>query len=265
MIEQIKKMVSEHPDTKDLINLSANDYYVCYEYIKAKAEGNPNYQPILMTSPYLHIEYKPTAKKIDETKLSGINQKLKKFSSDIYIANAQLDEFILSDEYRKKLVSKMNSFLKEFPKTYQQGLYIYGDYGTGKSFFLSALATHLVEKRINVIYIFMPDLTRQIKSDFTDLERKIIELKNCDVLILDDLGGENITAWFRDEILLPVLHYRLNAQKPVFISSNYALSKLGETIMHSTHDNDGIKTMRLIRRIQDLTITIKLHNQFKLP
>ena len=34
-------------------------------------------------------------------------------------------------------------------------------------------------------------------------------LKSVDVLLLDDFGSENMTNWLRDDVLGPVLNYRL--------------------------------------------------------
>ena len=44
--------------------------------------------------------------------------------------------------------------------------------------------------------------------------------------MLDDLGSENMSAWLRDEVLGPVLNYRVLECKPLFISSNISFCLL---------------------------------------
>ncbi len=40
------------------------------------------------------------------------------------------------------------------------------------------------------------------------------------ILMLDDIGAEEITPWARDEVIGPLLHYRMVQELPTFFSSN---------------------------------------------
>ena len=71
-----------------------------------------------------------------------------------------------------------------------------------------------------------------------------------------------MSAWFRDEILLPVIHYRLNANLMVHISSNVTLKELAVG-MSLDRDNDKVRVMRIINRISDLTKPFNLTKRFK--
>ena len=89
-------------------------------------------------------------------------------------------------------------FKKEYIETGRsKGVYIYGGYGQGKSFILYSFAKELVKSGKKVIYAYYPDLVRQIKSSIgtNQMEALLLELKKVDVLMLDDLGGENNTAF----------------------------------------------------------------------
>jgi primosomal protein DnaI len=112
----------------------------------------------------------------------------------------------------------------------------------------------------------MPDLVRSMKGGLQafDLEKRINILKQVDILMLDDIGGEFSSAWFRDEILMPLIQYRLSANLPTFFSSNYSLRELTETMSISNASEDNrIKAARLVRRINDMTHVIKLSDTFK--
>ena len=48
-------------------------------------------------------------------------------------------------------------------------------------------------------------------------------LKTSPILMLDDIGAESNSAWFRDEILMIVLEYRMMQELPTFFSSNLTI------------------------------------------
>ena len=87
-------------------------------------------------------------------------------------------------------------------------------------------------------------------------------LKSVDVLLLDDLGSENMTNWLRDDVLGPVLNYRLMAEKPVFISSNIdpTTNDLLAHLSITKAKSDELKGMRIKSRLEGLVVPIELDN-----
>ncbi len=160
----------------------------------------------------------------------------------------------------KELISFNQKYLNnEHPK----GIYIYGGYGQGKSFILYSFAKELSENGKKVIYAYYPDLTRQIKSSIgsNQLETMIEELKKVDILMLDDLGGENNTAYLRDEVLGPILQYRMNEDLPVFATSNYNLEELLKHFADTNNENDRLKAGRIIQRLRNLMTPYELKDK----
>lgn len=264
MINEIKKIVQSDPETKNL-KLSDDDILIAYQYILQKENSSvPGYQPKLVTEPYLQIVYEPTKEKLEEELNRHIKKNLEIFESDTYIENANLNDFVVSDQAHVEAFEYVEKILKE-PKKYHKGFYLYGPYGTGKSFFLAGLAKKLTKEGLNVLYCFMPDLIRSMKASIgtNDLEKKINHLKRCDVLILDDIGGENMSVWFRDEILLPILHYRMNAKKTVHFSSNSSYVDLAERFKLDK-DEDMELSLRIIRRIKELSFAHKFSKRYKI-
>lgn len=261
--DDIREIVMSDPETGHL-NLNDNDLYTVYQYLLMRDSNSmPGYIPKLVFEPYLHIEYMPTKAKRDEELNRELRRRLQIFESDVYIQDASFDDFEThgSKTYEDALKYAQHLVFRS-PNFYEKGMYLYGPYGAGKSYLLSALAKELTKKRVNVIFTFVPDLVRALKTSMaTDtLESKINMLKRSDVLILDDLGGEYLSVWFRDEVLLPVLHYRLNAKLPVLISSNLSPLKLAQAI--ASENEDEMKSSRILKRIQDLTTPFKLDTRF---
>jgi len=263
MNANIENIIKKDKELKSL-NINPKDYDIVMQYLFIRdANLDPNYTPKLNLEPYVHITYVPTPAKILKDQTKAIKENLETFESDIYISDANLDDFVILDSYHEKAINYAKRYFKD-PKKHSMGMYIYGPYGTGKSFFLSGLANELTKLGVKVVFVFMPDFVRSIKGAIStgELEKKINILKKSEYLILDDLGGEYHSPWFRDEILLPIIHYRLNAELPVFISSNYPLNQLAKSLIEDSKDN-ATQILRLIKRISDMTKTFKFEKAFK--
>jgi primosomal protein DnaI len=132
-----------------------------------------------------------------------------------------------------------------------KGLYIHGLFGTGKTFILLKTAQQLSKKGNTVIFAYYPDLVRHVKSCITDnkIEPIVNKLKNVDVLMLDDIGGENNTSFIRDEILGPILQYRMLGNKLTFMTSNANIDMLRTHFMETKDNVDRLKADRIIERI----------------
>jgi primosomal protein DnaI len=267
-IKEMMKVIQSDEETKHL-NVSGLDVLKVYQYLEFKHDPNkdPNFTAKLITQPYIECIFEPTSVKKRSLKVEKLKKYMDIFESEVHIQDASLKTFHLKTDARKEAYKMATSFLELYQsKKHPKGLYIYGKYGSGKSYLLSALASELSELGYLVILTYMPDLVRSMKGGLQafDLEKRINILKQVDILMLDDIGGEFSSAWFRDEILMPLIQYRLSANLPTFFSSNYSLRELTETMSISNASEDNrIKAARLVRRINDMTHVIKLSDTFK--
>jgi len=175
------------------------------------------------------------------------------------IFEASLDDVDFDRGLNKvELLNKMTNFVTLYRNGEKpQGMYLWGKYGTGKTYMLSALAQELMKNNVHVVIAYYPDLVREFKSQIgiagNTLEPIISKLKQVEVLMLDDIGGEGSSVWVRDEILGPILQYRLLDKKPTFFSSNYPLKALVEEhFANFTQTKATVKAMRIGTRIRDL-------------
>ena len=181
-----------------------------------------------------------------------------------FIAEATLEKFDISTEARTKALAYAKSVV-ENAKKYKQGLYIYGNFGTGKTYFLSALANELAQRNVKSIIVFMPDLSRNLKNAMNEnlLESRVNLLKEVDVLMLDDLGGEMVSSWLRDEIIAPIIQYRMLNNKPIYITSNLDYTLLREHFASTKDDLDNIKSNRILERIKQMTKRVCFDQAYK--
>ncbi len=144
-----------------------------------------------------------------------------------------------------------------------KGIYLYGPFGTGKTYILLNLAQYLATKKNKkVIFAYYPELVREAKSSIANggLENLIVKLKNVDVLMLDDFGGELNSSFIRDEFLGPILQYRMMAGLPVFMSSNYDIKSLTAHLSETKDESNMIKASRIMERITFMMKIIKLND-----
>ena len=84
-------------------------------------------------------------------------------------------------------------------------------------------------------------------------ETLINQAKNTSVLILDDLGAENLSMWIRDDILGVILEYRMQNELTTFITSNFDMTEMEKYLSETRDDRDPGKAARLMQRIKFLT------------
>ncbi len=261
-LEEMKKVILTDPETRNL-SISDVDIYKVYSYLLDRDEKRviDGYRPVLKTDPYIEIVYEPTKEKEMEIKRNRIRKHLKFYDSEIYIQDASLSRFEVFNDEREKAYRLASEFVTEYKRDhYMKGLYIYGKYATGKSYLLSAIAQALAERNITVLFVYMPDLVRSIRQGMNEgnMEERINQLKQADILMMDDVGGENMTPWFRDEVLVPIVQYRLSAKLPVFMSSNYEYVGLVDVMTVNKDETNRVKAARLIQRIKDLMTYVRL-------
>jgi DNA replication protein DnaC len=125
----------------------------------------------------------------------------------------------------EKIVMKSMNFIKGFSST-DENLLFYGNSGTGKSFLSHCIAKELLDRGHFVVYRTAEELIQNLRSirfeNNTSLEEHIL---NCDLLIIDDLGTEQINDFSKAE-LFNLLNKRLLKQKKMLVSTNYALKEL---------------------------------------
>ena len=71
-----------------------------------------------------------------------------------------------------------------------------------------------------------------------------------DVLIIDGIGNEAISAWSRDDILLSLLDNRQQMDKTTILTCEYEIEDLKK--LYKLGYNDDIKVNQLIEKIKDI-------------
>ena len=176
------------------------------------------------------------------------------------LSDASSKNYDLNTESRQKIYDYIKEFTTNYKKEPMKGLYIYGGFSYGKTYSLMLTAKALSAYGIDHIFAYFPDLVIEIKAAMENGKYdQIIELlKETDVLLLDDLGAENMTPWLSDEVLGPIINYRMNLKKPMFISSNIAPKDLEKHFMMNSSSEEKTKAGRIASRMISLVKKISL-------
>lgn len=220
------------------------------------------YKPILvMNHGYADVSYEETPELIAAEKEAAIKNRLKLINLPASLKQASLAQVDLDDLGRLPVFEKLLAFVEQYP-TILKGLYLYGDFGVGKSFMVAALAHDLSERRgVSSTLLHYPSFVIDVKNAIGDGNVKTLvdEIKLSEVLILDDIGAEQSTAWVRDEILQVILQYRMQENLPTFFTSNFNFEDLEVHFAKGKHGNDETwEARRVMERIRYLAEETRL-------
>lgn len=134
------------------------------------------------------------------------------------------------------IVDRAKKYVDNFEdiKVLGQGIFIFGDVGTGKSYLTACIGNALLDKGHSVLFTNFSTIDKMIKETFRFGSKKtesevISDLTDVDLLIIDDLGTEkNLTGdnTFLQEKVYDVINYRYISKKATIFTSNYSLNDL---------------------------------------
>ena len=181
------------------------------------------------------------------------------FSMPEAIKEAKMKDIYKKDASRFPVITWLSKFIDEYPNN-QKGLYLHGSFGSGKTYLISAAFNELAKQNVKSAIVFWPEYLNELKGTFNSYNNEYIELinqiKRAPLLLIDDLGAENLTPWTRDDVLCQVLQHRMDNHLVTFITTNYDLDGLEKHL--SINGKDELKARRIIERIKQLTVPMEL-------
>ncbi|WP_342581820.1 primosomal protein DnaI [Ureibacillus sp. FSL W7-1570] len=282
----IRNQILEHPDVQkflaehdDVVNKEMVERSLAklYEYISQSSEccncGSTeqctNYlkgfiPKLYISQNMIDVEYERCKQKIIEDERREIESMISSMYMPKDVLSATLQDLLIDDESRVIIANYAADFINHYKKTGElpkKGFYLYGEFGVGKSFVLGAIANELASLRVPSVLVFVPEFLRELKNSIQNqtLQEKIDFVKQAPVLMLDDIGSESLSSWARDEILGPILHYRMSEQLPTFITSNFNYKQLELHLAETSRGEvDVVKAARIMERIKAVTIPIEM-------
>lgn len=179
-----------------------------------------------------------------------------------------LQEIVRMDGERAAAVGALVGYINRTKQEglLPKGLYLAGPLGTGKTFLMCYMLYELAKEGLSGVIVYMPDFAEDLKAMFGEpqkLKDTIDMLKETDLLVLDDIGAENMNPWLRDHVLGTILNYRMN-RKPTFFTSNYEFDGLERHFSFTSKDGEEeFKGQRIMDRIRHYVDVLEVHGYNK--
>lgn len=175
------------------------------------------------------------------------------------IKRAKFSDIDLKDTSRLPIITYLTEFIAKYrEKKEGKGLYLHGSFGAGKTYLISATFHELAKDKIESAILFWSEYLNELKSSFgtEEFKDKINKAKKVKLLLIDDIGAENTTAWSRDDVLCPILQYRMEEKLPTFFTSNFTMEQLEDHLATSASGYEIVKAKRIIERMKQMTVEL---------
>lgn len=244
----LEECTLEYTNCKNCPGISAcKNKLTGYAYLPKIVDGNLEFS-------YRICKYK---KKLDKKNKFRENLTIYKVAEDI--KEASFAKIYKTDKKRYDTIIWLTEFMEKYKEDkHQKGLYLYGNFGCGKTYLIAAMFNEMAKEGIKSAMVFWPEFLRDLKASFNseyknEFNDKFNSIKKAPLLLIDDIGAESATAWSRDEVLCPLLQYRMDEKLPTFFTSNLDLKALENHYAITSKGDEIVKAGRIISRISQLT------------
>ncbi|HET7142883.1 MAG TPA: ATP-binding protein [Anaerolineales bacterium] len=132
---------------------------------------------------------------------------------------------------------------EEFAQVHKSWLLLEGKYGSGKTHLAAAIANYAVNHGVPTLFITVPDLLDSLRFAYADpeitFEQRFEDIRNANMLILDDFGTQNATAWAQEK-LFQIINYRYINKLATVITTNLMLDEIEGRIRSRLQDDEFV-------------------------
>lgn len=264
--KEVADFIQQHHLTEEAITRSMSKFF---EYVTERKKFlhqddsyiAVGYQPVLiMNEGYADVSYLETAALIDYRKAEAIKNRIQLINLPAHLKNITTADVDLTDENRVGVTKAITEFVKQVGQD-NKGLYLYGNFGVGKSYLMAFLANLLSKThQLSTTMLHYPTFVVDIKNAIGEglVKEKIDGIKIAQVLIVDDIGAEQHSSWVRDDVLQVILQHRMQENLPTFFTSNFSLAELERHFAAGRSGDETWQAKRVMERIRFLATELHL-------
>ena len=128
---------------------------------------------------------------------------------------------------------------QQFSQKADGWLLLQGGFGCGKTHLAAAIANFTVSLGVPTLFITVPDLLDALRYTYDNpestFEQRFEEIRTAPLLIMDDFGTQNATAWAQEK-LFQILNYRYINRLPLVVTTNLLLDQIEGRIRSRLED-----------------------------
>jgi len=180
--------------------------------------------------------------------------RLKEISNLGAFENATFDNFEVerpgvSRNGHQSLKAAYDAALRFARNPHGRWIVLEGVYGTGKTHLAAAIGNLRLEAGDMVLFVTAPDLLDHLRGAYSPnnastYDETFDRVRDCTLLILDDLGVENPSEWSKEK-LFQLLNYRYNERLATVITTNTDVDKLDPRLRSRMLDNIMVEHRRI--------------------
>jgi len=134
---------------------------------------------------------------------------------------------------QKRSLSEAHAAAKVFAEHPSGWLYLAGPTGVGKTHLAASIVSESIAQGREVLFRFVPDLLDDLRSSYgpagsKSFDHTFSQVRDVDILVLDDFGAEASTAWAEEKLYQLIVH-RHDSMMPTVFTSRTALESIGGT------------------------------------
>ena len=158
-----------------------------------------------------------------------------------------------NDNGRNPLISKAKIYAEKWSDMLSKniGLLLWGEVGTGKTYFAACIANALVE---NCVSVKMTNFSTILNDLFyeNDKNQYIDRLNNHNLLIIDDLGIERDTEYALEQVY-NIIDARYKSNKPLIVTTNLTITEIKNPV-DTAHK-------RIYDRVLEMCVPVKFDGE----
>jgi DNA replication protein DnaC len=131
-------------------------------------------------------------------------------------------------------------------------LLLQGGFGCGKTHLAAAVANFTVGLGVPTLFITVPDLLDALRFTYNNpestFEQRFDEIRTAPLLIMDDFGTQNATAWAQEK-LFQILNYRYINRLPLVVTTHLLLDQIEGRIRSRLEDPELVTRVFIQARL----------------
>lgn len=279
-VDQLMKRVLADPDvqaflqdnqeriSREMVQSGQSKLYEFYHEKQLAKKGEttvaPGYSPqLVLNSGQIDVTYVPTQQLLEKERQRHIQRLVRSINMPKFIQNASLDNFYIDEQHqtatRMAALKATINFTDHYSADhFMPGLYLYGNFGVGKTYLLGAIANELAkQKGVATTMLHFPSFAVEMRNSIkkNNTSEKLEAVKKAPVLMLDDIGADAMSKWVRDDVLGIILEYRMQEELSTFFSSNFSMDELEKNhlAIDTQGDHEPLKAQRIMERVKFLS------------
>ncbi len=123
-----------------------------------------------------------------------------------------------------------------------------GGYGSGKTHLSAAIANHAAGLGISTLFLTVPDLLDTLRASYSSDEEpyaaRFEEIRNVQLLVLDNLWTQNATSWAQEK-LFQLFDHRYVKRLPTVVTTDMDLEELDGRIRSRLQDPELVTVLKI--------------------